>query len=148
MGLDPTEALLALERAAPASVESALAWEDLTGARPSRGIADAAPESTEPQTKSGDTPTADVLSAVRPNPTTGASHAPLALGAPARVRAAVYDALGREVAVIHEGEMEAGAHALRVESAGWAPGLYLLRVDVTGEDGATERHLRRFTVVR
>ena len=98
--------------------------------------------------KTGDATQADALATVRPNPTAGTALAPFTLGAPARLRAAVYDALGREVARVADAEMEAGAHALRVTPGAWAPGVYLLSVRVESEGGAAGAYLRRFTLAR
>ena len=63
-----------------------------------------------------------------PNPSSGATELSFALGAPAAVRLAVYDALGREVAVLVEGPLGAGAHAARLEARGLPAGVYLARL--------------------
>ena len=40
-------------------------------------------------------------------------------------------------------------HARGVLSArGWAPGVYLVRAEVTAEGGAVQTHVRRFTLAR
>src|SRR5690606_3825372 len=49
------------------------------------------------------------LTAPRPNPTTGHAEVTLAVAAAQAVTVAVYDALGRRVALLHEGAMAAGA---------------------------------------
>jgi hypothetical protein len=82
------------------------------------------------------------LSAPRPNPTTGTAALTLTLDRAQRVRAVVLDALGREVAVLHEGEA-AGVVALSVDGRRLAPGVYVVRVA-----GASETLVRRVTVAR
>ena len=66
----------------------------------------------------------------------------LALPAAAEARAAVYDVLGREVAVLHDGPLAAGSHRLTFH-ADLPAGVYLVRA--TG-DGV--RAAQRVTVVR
>jgi hypothetical protein len=56
----------------------------------------------------------------------------------------VYDVLGRRVAVLFDGKVDAGeTEALRLDADGLASGVYLVRV--TGETFAATR---RLTVVR
>ncbi len=77
---------------------------------------------------------------VAPNPARGPAAVTLTLGAPGPARVAVYDALGREVAVLHDGPLGAGTHRLMWADAA-PPGLYIVRLD--GPDGATTRPLIR-----
>jgi hypothetical protein len=65
---------------------------------------------------------------VAPNPTaSGAGVAVLAAVAQA-VRVSVSDMLGRELAVLHDGQLAAGRHEFRLEGAALPPGVYLVRV--------------------
>lgn len=82
-----------------------------------------------------DTPGAFRLSAARPNPFTSATRLELTLDAPTDVTVAVFDALGRRVSLLHEGELRAGTYALRVDAGNLPPGLYLVRA--TDGRGAT-----------
>ena len=82
------------------------------------------------------------VSAVAPNPTTGRAQFEVAVEAPTEVRAVVYDALGREVAVAHDGPVAHSAE-VSVDAAGLAPGVYVVRVT-----GAGAAEARTFTVVR
>ncbi len=66
-----------------------------------------------------------------PNPSSGGANVALTLPAPSVVRLAVYDALGREVAVLHDGLLGAGDHRFSVGS-GLAPGIYVLRATAGG----------------
>ena len=89
-----------------------------------------------------DAPGEASLSQPMPNPARGGARLALALPAPERVRAAVYDALGREVAVVADGEL-AGTSELRVDTSRLAAGAYVVRVE-----GETFAETRRLTVVR
>jgi hypothetical protein len=88
------------------------------------------------------------LLAARPNPFTRATEIPLALPSPAAVDVAVYDALGRRVAVLSSGRLEAGEHALALDGSALAPGVYVVRAVVTPEGGATRVLTQRLTLVR
>jgi hypothetical protein len=75
------------------------------------------------------TPATFDLSPAAPNPFAGRTQLTLAVAASQRVEVAVYDALGRRVAVLHDGPLAAGrAHALPFDGAGVAPGVYVVRV--------------------
>jgi hypothetical protein len=67
-----------------------------------------------------------------PNPSSGAATIPFVLAAPARVRLAVYDVLGREVAVLADGPHAAGRHEVAFDGAGLAAGVYVVRVEAGG----------------
>ena len=69
----------------------------------------------------------------RPNPAAGRTRVPFTLDRPADVRLAVYDALGREVALVAERAYGAGAHAEVLDTAALAPGTYVVRL-VAGPD--------------
>ena len=78
-----------------------------------------------------------------PNPAQGAATVSVALTAPASVRVSVFDALGREVAVLAE-----GPHPARTLRLGWradrlAPGVYRVVIDADGD-----RQSQTVTVVR
>ncbi|MEM1055208.1 MAG: T9SS type A sorting domain-containing protein [Bacteroidota bacterium] len=64
--------------------------------------------------------------AAYPNPTQGRATVRLALPAAGHVHATVHDALGREVAVLHEDALAAGEHEMPLPRL--APGLYVIRV--------------------
>ncbi|MEP0545713.1 MAG: T9SS type A sorting domain-containing protein [Rhodothermales bacterium] len=63
-----------------------------------------------------------------PNPVAGRTAIPFSLDAPQRVRIAVYDALGREVAVAADRTFGAGEQAVDVSVAGLPSGLYFYRL--------------------
>jgi hypothetical protein len=83
---------------------------------------------------------------VRPNPAWGSDHVNVALRLPAsaNVQAAAYDALGRRVALLHAGPLQAGLHDLTLDGARLAPGVYVVRVVIDSERTFTQR----VTVVR
>lgn len=64
------------------------------------------------------------------NPTTSIRYA---LPQTAEVRLAVYDLLGREVAVLVEGLKPPGEHLVEVDAARWASGLYFYTIEAAGQ---------------
>ena len=84
------------------------------------------------------------LYAPRPNPASSRAVVPYALAEAGAVRVAVYDLLGREVAVLADGPAARGAHEAPLDTRTLAPGVYVMRMTASG--GFTEA--RRLTVVR
>ena len=82
------------------------------------------------------------LSAPVPNPSRGAARIGYAVPEAGEVRLSVYDALGREVAMLADGVRQPGRHEAEIAS-GLAPGVYVVRL-VSGERSV----VRRLTVVR
>ena len=83
------------------------------------------------------------LAAPAPNPTAGAAVVSFDVPEASAVSVAVYDLLGRRVAVLAEGEMAAGRHTARLEAGALAPGVYVVRMQA-----GTFSAVRRVTVVR
>ncbi|HYE94804.1 MAG TPA: two-component regulator propeller domain-containing protein [Rubricoccaceae bacterium] len=79
------------------------------------------------------------LSSPRPHPAHGLTRLTLTLAEAQAVEVAVFDALGRRVAALHEGPLGAGDHALTVEVAGFPPGLYVVRAAAAGGSSAARR---------
>jgi hypothetical protein len=100
-----------------------------------------APVANEPGTP--DVAPALAVEAVRPNPVAGVAAVRYVLLAAGRVRVAVYDVLGRAVAVVADGPAGAGRHAATLDVAGLAPGVYVVAVET-----AAGRAARTFTVLR
>ncbi len=73
-----------------------------------------------------------------PNPFSSATTLRFALETPAAVRLTVYDALGREVARLADGPLEAGAHAVGFDGSGLPSGVYVWRLEA-GERVETGR---------
>jgi hypothetical protein len=76
-------------------------------------------------------PGGSALSAVQPNPFEGHARFTLDVAAGQRVTVAVFDALGRRVATLYDGEVEEGTHAFALDGHGLPAGLYVVRA--TGE---------------
>ena len=93
----------------------------------------------------GAAPTTEALLIVGayPNPASGRAHVAYVLNEARTVRVAVYDATGREVAVVQDGAQSPGVYAVEFDTAGLASGLYLVRVT----DGQTVAS-RTLTVAR
>lgn len=79
------------------------------------------------------------LSEASPNPFASAARLALEVEEPQHVRVEVFDGLGRQVALLHEGALEAGAHPLVLDGRGLAAGAYLVRA--TGETSTASRAL-------
>ena len=78
-----------------------------------------------------------------PNPTSGRVTVEVSVPAAGTVRAEVVDALGRCVAVLHDGPLAAGVHALPLDGSRLPSGVYVVRLQA-GDTAA----VRRLTVVR
>lgn len=84
------------------------------------------------------------LTQPHPNPFSAQAQFTLSVQQTQRVRITVYDVLGRRVARLHDGALPAGAmHRFAFGAAGWASGLYLLRVE-----GEQFRETLRVVLVR
>ena len=102
----------------------------------------APPVATEPD--GGALPEAYALEAVRPNPFRGRTVVGYAVPETGHVRLAVYDLLGREVAVLADELRPAGRHEAALDGRGLASGTYV--VVLVGEGGA--RATRKLTLLR
>ena len=80
---------------------------------------------------------------VRPNPASGRATLAVTSRAAGPARLAVYDALGREVAVVLDGVLPAGRHEIDLDTGRLAPGVYVVRGQA---GGAVAAHT--LTVVR
>jgi glucose/arabinose dehydrogenase len=94
---------------------------------------------TEPGTPAA----ATALRLAGPNPFRDRTTFTLQTAAPGPARVAVYDVLGREVAVLHDGPVGTDARELTLDAADLPGGVYLVRL-VAGDRVATQR----VTVVR
>jgi len=91
----------------------------------------------------GSVPVVFGLDSPAPNPVSGAVTLGYAIPAAGEVSLVVYDALGREVAVLVEGTVEAGRHAVAFAGASLPSGVYLV-----GPSAGGETQTRRFTLLR
>ncbi len=76
------------------------------------------------------------LDAPFPNPATGAATFRFTLGAAAHVRLALFDVLGREVALLTDGAHGAGTHTAALATDGLPSGLYFARIEAGGQRAA------------
>ncbi|HLT47339.1 MAG TPA: T9SS type A sorting domain-containing protein, partial [Rubricoccaceae bacterium] len=100
------------------------------------------PVGAEPSRPEG-LPSSYALHAAAPNPFAGRTTLRYDLPEAAPVRLVVYDLLGREVAVLVDGEREAGTHAAVLDGRGFAAGVYVVRMTAGGRD-----FTQRLTLVR
>jgi hypothetical protein len=70
--------------------------------------------------------------AVAPNPFQGEAAVTLTLPEPAEATVAVYDVLGRRVALLQDGALAAGPHTFRLDGSSLPPGVYVWRLEVGG----------------
>lgn len=80
---------------------------------------------------------------VHPNPLHGTGTVTLTLARPQPVVLSVHDGLGRRVALVYAGELNAGFHAFRLDGSRLPSGTYLVRLAV-----GDEIHTRQVTLVR
>ena len=76
-----------------------------------------------------------------PNPFGVRTAVTLTLAEAGEARVSVFDALGRRVAVLHDGPLAAGARTFQLGGEGLAPGVYVVRAE--GGGGAAVRIVRR-----
>ena len=79
---------------------------------------------------------------VWPNPSAGQATVAFSVETAGAVRLSVVDALGREVAVLVEGAVEAGRHQAVVDAGSLPAGTYLVRLVPADGEVATERLTR------
>ncbi len=110
-----------------------------------RTVEPVVPVSAEEEPEGGPEPGKPVaeLGAAYPNPSSGAVTVPLVLPEAAEVSVAVFDVLGRRVAVLHDGRLGAGEHTFDLNGAVFPPGVYVVRAEVGGQ-----RFTERLTVMR
>ena len=102
------------------------------GDRSDDTFASLAPEGDLFAASAASTTTASEVS-VTPNPFSGQAQIRYTVSATTDVRLAVYDVLGREVAVLVDGAVEAGQHVATFEASRLAAGTYVYRL-VAGSD--------------
>jgi hypothetical protein len=77
-------------------------------------------------------PTSVELQQNYPNPFNPSTTVRFALAGPGWVKLSVYNSLGQEVGVLHEGMKEAGYHEIRWDATGFPSGVYLCRLEAQG----------------
>jgi hypothetical protein len=100
----------------------------------------------EPASMEG--PAAFRLLGARPNPFAGRTRLPFEVAVPSRVQLAVYDVLGRKVAVLADGAYQPGRYEAVFDGRGLASGLYLVQARVESVAGIRRSYVGRITLVR
>lgn len=138
----PTQEHRQAELVLPSSLRATPSWlqDDARGQAPRfvLRVADGSVANSDDMLPRGYT-----LSEVYPNPFSPTAEFTLTLADAQTVRAEVFDALGRRVAVLTDGMQPPGTHRIEVHGSGWASGLYVIRV--AGEQFV---ETRRVTLVR
>ena len=93
--------------------------------------------------RGGELPAGYMLSPVYPNPFNPQARFTLEMAEAQSVRISVFDLLGREIRVLHDGSLAAGSTGFVIDGAGLPSGLYVLRA--AGESFTTSR---RMTLLR
>ncbi|MEM1042705.1 MAG: T9SS type A sorting domain-containing protein [Bacteroidota bacterium] len=104
-------------------------------------LAAAASSAADVEASSTTLPDKVALAPAYPNPFARRATVGFALPEAAAVRLAVYDVLGRTVAVLADSEMEAGRHAASFDATDLAAGVYLVRLEA-GEQVRTQQITR------
>jgi hypothetical protein len=78
------------------------------------------------------------LGPASPNPFRGTTQLVLTVDVAQRLTAAVFDALGRRVAMLHDGPIAAGTYPMTFDAGSLPPGLYVVRV-TDGQGGTATR---------
>ena len=92
-------------------------------------------------------PEAYALEGASPNPVRGRAEVAYDLPEAASVTLVAYDVLGREVAHLAEGRVEAGRHRAWFDGSGLPSGVYVVRLEARGAQGSYQEAVR-VTVVR
>ena len=129
LGIDQGPILLMIENARTGKV-----WQRMmANADIQRGLASAGFQSYVLGVGGPHDPLAGLaLAAPSPNPLHGSSSITYSLPRAGRVRLAVYDVTGRQVAVLAAGERAAGTHRESFDAAGLPDGVYLTRLEMGG----------------
>ncbi len=101
------------------------------------------PDAPTASDEAGELPSRVVLYPSFPNPFNPSTTIGYALPQAAEVRLAVYDVLGRRVALLVDGVQAAGEHRVQVEARGWTSGLYFYTIEAAGQ-----RRTQRMALVR
>lgn len=88
------------------------------------------------------------LLAAYPNPFNPEAVVPFTLAATADVRVAVFDVLGREVALLAEGRYEAGRHEAVLDGSALPSGLYLVRLTAEPLAGSLRSAVQAVTLLK
>ncbi|MEM1043816.1 MAG: T9SS type A sorting domain-containing protein, partial [Bacteroidota bacterium] len=128
------------------AAHAAASWVDADGSLLMAAVetkADAETSETDLEAASAAVPETFGLAAAYPNPFRSATTLALDVPEAGRVTVAVYDALGRRVAVLLDEEVEAATHRVPFDASDLPSGVYLVRAT-----GAGQAAMQRVTLVR
>ncbi|WP_234571835.1 T9SS type A sorting domain-containing protein [Rhodohalobacter sp. 614A] len=83
-----------------------------------------------------------------PNPFNPATVISYQLPATSEVRLEVFDMLGRQVATLVEGSVEAGNHQVNFDAGNLTSGVYLYRLTAHGANGSNQIFTRKLTLIK
>jgi hypothetical protein len=104
------------------------------------GDDDSAPTDLKPQTIA--------LQANYPNPFNPVTQIPFELPGQSRVHLAVYDVLGRQVAVLADRVYASGRHEVSLDASGMSSGVYVVRMTATPDQGHPRQFSRQIMLVK
>jgi hypothetical protein len=93
-------------------------------------------------------PSGIALLANYPNPFNPVTQIPFELPGQSRVHLAVYDVLGRQVAVLADRVYASGRHEVSLDASGLSSGVYVVRMTATPEQGHPRRFSRQIMLVK
>ncbi|PAP76425.1 glucoamylase family protein [Rubrivirga marina] len=128
LGIDQGPIVLMIENERTGAIwESFMTHPDVRAGLERAGFdVPAVAEEPEPGTE------AATLNRPAPNPTAGSVRLGVSLAEAGPARLTVHDALGRRVAVVADGPLAAGAHALSWDASAVASGVYVVRLEAAG----------------
>jgi len=83
-----------------------------------------------------------------PNPFNPATKIPVELSEAATIKLTIYDMRGREVREIAAGNFDAGNHLFSFQSEGIPSGIYLYRLEITGQSNKKESIVRKMVLLK
>ncbi len=137
----------AVKQAARGGGAPVAAWQVLDAATGEPVRAGASWQSAEAPAAASKAPAAFALAAVYPNPFRASTEIALDVPEASQVTLAVFDVLGRRVAVLLDGVVEAGSHRVAFDGSALPSGVYLVRAT---SEGTAQRsaQTQRVTLVR
>jgi hypothetical protein len=73
------------------------------------------------------------IEAVYPNPFNAATLIQYALPTPGFAKLSVFDIVGREISILHEGELNAGRYTSEINAQEWSSGIYLVQLKTSSD---------------
>ncbi|MBN2571827.1 MAG: DUF4623 domain-containing protein [Ignavibacteriales bacterium] len=83
-----------------------------------------------------------------PNPFNPSTTIQFALPTSANVKLSVYDILGKEVAVVEQGQKEAGIYSVNFNASNLASGIYVYKLTANGTDGSKFTQTKKLVLMK